>query len=206
MVATDGVYFRSQHPGLTISEDLGEWSEEHKNNLTVFKPGMYWDDKTRSDLAAKKAAPRFKSRGVNAGAFSVTIADMDTAFKTLDGYPGKSDWPVSKFIVPFSMITPIQALQRHDWSLAGQTGPIDSTHNSDPSKKRDAGEIENGIIHSRVKHFDRLATGHCPPALPYDKSMSVRSMVLEADMLPDDERLTPDGRVLDYIRLELGME
>ena len=50
MVATDGVYFLSEHPDLPLSSKLGEWGHSAKHHLTLFKPGFYWDDKTRQRL------------------------------------------------------------------------------------------------------------------------------------------------------------
>jgi len=47
MVATDGIFFDSRHPTLELSNRIGEWEEARRENLTLFKPGVYWDDKAR---------------------------------------------------------------------------------------------------------------------------------------------------------------
>lgn len=51
MIATDGVYFRSPHPTLRLSEtELGQWSQSTKSNMTITMPGVYYDDKARRSL------------------------------------------------------------------------------------------------------------------------------------------------------------
>ena len=73
MVATDGVYFRSRHNDLAISNRLGGWSETRKENLTLFKPGVYWDDSARERIHLGKA-PNFKSRGISARDFAIQLS------------------------------------------------------------------------------------------------------------------------------------
>ncbi|HEY6018469.1 MAG TPA: DNA polymerase, partial [Candidatus Paceibacterota bacterium] len=65
MVATDGVYFKRRHESLALSSRLGDWEETAKQNMCLFKPGVYWDDKARRSITAGES-PVFKARGVSA--------------------------------------------------------------------------------------------------------------------------------------------
>jgi hypothetical protein len=47
MIATDRIYFTAPHPALPVSNRLGDWETKTLHNLTLFKPGTYWDDETR---------------------------------------------------------------------------------------------------------------------------------------------------------------
>lgn len=117
MVATDGVYFTKPNPVLEnkCSDRLGEWSRSEHQNLTVFKPGVYWDDNARHAISMGKA-PQFKSRGVSARDFAKSIADVDALFSSwgswLEGMPpGRDDWPAVEFRARFTQISCRQALQ-----------------------------------------------------------------------------------------------
>ena len=81
MVATDGVYFLSRHPTLPLSEVLGEWEETEHDNMTLFKPGVYWDDKAREAISRGDSA-MFKARGVNARSFSRVLSRIDDQFNS----------------------------------------------------------------------------------------------------------------------------
>lgn len=78
MVATDGVYFRSPHPGLDIGENLGQWGEAIKQNLTQHQPGLYWDDKARNTNN-----PVFKSRGVSPNDIRDAIPSLDRQWEVM---------------------------------------------------------------------------------------------------------------------------
>lgn len=152
MVATDAVYFLTPHPGLKESENLGDWTHNTKHNLTQFKPGVYWDDKSRKQIANSET-PSFKSRGFKAADFAKQLAAVDQEFRQWDSgplphidylsgvdpmvWPGQLDWPKVVFTPSFVLITCLQALQRKNWSLAG-TKPLGTelAHDSDPYKKR----------------------------------------------------------------------
>jgi hypothetical protein len=54
MIATDGIYFTAPHPGLPLSNQLGDWETKSLNNLMLFKPGTYWDDETRARARAAR--------------------------------------------------------------------------------------------------------------------------------------------------------
>lgn len=134
MVATDAVFFRTPHPALTYGTGLGEWEAKERFNLTLFKPGVYWDDEARAKLA-DGGHPNFKARGINARDFAGTIAEVDEQFARWGGNPppvydvgfnpaelhamGLPAWPRVTFRTSFAMVTCLQALIRNDWSLAG---------------------------------------------------------------------------------------
>jgi hypothetical protein len=147
MVATDGVYFLDPHPFLTYGKGLGEWEQAAKINLTLFKPGVYWDDTTRAKLS-EGGHPSFKARGISARDFAGSIAQIDDTFAswgdnppsiTEDPAPGGALWPKVKFRSQFAMTTALQALVRNDWESAGHVevgkemvqsaNPADKRHN-----------------------------------------------------------------------------
>lgn len=139
MVATDGVYFRTPHPTLTFSNDeLGKWEQQLKHNLTLFMPGMYWDDKTRDRLKLGEA-PQLKSRGVSAKALGDKITEIDAQYTDIYN---TNQWPQSNLDINVQIISPSQAIQRNDWTLAGQVtqstqqNPIYRTVSSNPITKR----------------------------------------------------------------------
>jgi hypothetical protein len=134
MVATDAVFFLEPHPTLPVSDKLGEWGKEIRQNLTIFKPGVYWDDKTRKMIREKKA-PKFKARGINANQFAGEIWRVDFEFASWADV-GFTGWPNTTYESGFSMVTCLQALMRNDWSLAGTNDPKDQYQSSDPFRKR----------------------------------------------------------------------
>jgi hypothetical protein len=148
MVATDAVYFLTPHPGLTVSDKLGEWGHKKRVNLTLFKPGVYWDDVTREAIA-RGESPNFKARGFKASDLANSIERIDGEFMQW-GYDvergGVVDrggvWPRVKFVPSFSMVTALQALRRGKWGTAGRVVQGDSpeavpvVQDSDPSDKR----------------------------------------------------------------------
>lgn len=206
MVATDGVYFRTPHNNLPISNRLGDWSVEHKENLTLFKPGVYWDDHSRRRIE-RGESPNFKSRGVSAREFAVQLKTIDDHFGSWgkeypmerDPEAGRSGWfPEVKFDTGFAMITCQQALQWGKWFLAGTLGHAtvkgecrgcSGNHlvqDADPVVKRHSGVYRNGIYWSEP--YDD--GGEVFESAPYDKRFG----------MPDDENeygITPDGPVMD---------
>lgn len=179
MVATDGVYFRSQHPSLAMSEKLGNWEESSHQNLTLFKPGVYWDDTTREAIGANKD-PKFKARGISARYFGKVLGEVDRQFSE-----GASCVGV-EFKTGFSMITCLQALQRNDWSLAGRVNDdVTLTQNSDPVEKRHGIYRSDGIYWSRPYQDG----GAVFESTPYSKDFGS----------PDEDEygITDDGSVKD---------
>lgn len=152
MVATDAVFFLDPHPLLTYGKGLGEWECEPRNNLTLFKPGVYWDDAARDRIAAGEH-PNFKARGISAKDFASTITQIDNEFSMWGDDPPPIDnpeftpeqlqamgavrWPKVRFTSGFAMVTALQALTRNEWSLAGSvsTGK-ELVQNANPEDKR----------------------------------------------------------------------
>jgi hypothetical protein len=191
MVATDGIYFRSRHPALPVSADLGSWSESAKENLLLFKPGVYWDDNTRERIRDGRD-PHFKARGISAKAFAESLAAIDAAFARWDGVhrsssglPGRV-WPAVKFTSSFSMVTCQQAIQRGRWDTAGSVDSIELVQDSDPSGKR-GGLVNAGGIWRSFPHPGG------EESVPYDKAFG------QPD--PDEYGITDDGTVRDSWKL-----
>jgi hypothetical protein len=149
MIATDGIYFRHPHPKLALTSNLGDWEEGLKHNVTLFKPGMYWDDKARANLAAGETVS-FKARGVNAKDFSKCLLEIDDQFRQM--------------IAAFSMITATQAQHWGNWSVAGSLvkDPM-ANQSANPWKKRVFLGVKDGILYSECYPEP---TG---PNYPYDE-------------------------------------
>lgn len=136
MVATDAVFFNTEHPYLPISDILGEWDYTLRRNLTIFKPGVYWDDETRKQITEGKKA-KFKARGINAEQFSKQIWLVDSWYDSWhDGDKSSVTWPDVKFQSGFSMVTCLQALMRNKWEMAGAIRDVPLFQSSNPYRKR----------------------------------------------------------------------
>lgn len=135
-VATDSVTFDSPHTHLTLSEEqLGAWSLTEHENLSLFMPGVYWDDRTRERVETGKEGV-FKSRGIAAKDLSKHLASLDAAWKRAER---SGEWPAMQVIVSFQLTSPRQALAQGDWSRCGQVRddrPRDIS--ADPKDKRQA--------------------------------------------------------------------
>lgn len=206
MVATDAVYFLSPHPGLNVSEALGEWDHKVRSDLTLFKPGVYWDNGTREQIA-KGDNPNFKARGFQAADFVTAIGRIDSEFRQWSG--GSADaWPTVSFTPRFSMTTALQALRRNAWETAGvvESEPPELTQNSNPWQKRidklDRCEYEGRVIY-RSRPYDGV---HWPPdgsgpewipTTPYEKRFGMD------DPWSDDYKsqygITEDGNIVDIL-------
>lgn len=194
MVATDGVYFTSPHRNLEICEKLGAWEETTHRNLTLFKPGVYWDDNARERIA-KGDDPSFKARGISARQFGGQLAAIDAHFAGWPGrYPAERDpagprdgwYPKVTFTSGFSMITAVQALQRGKWFLAGAVGQQELTQDADPIGKRHSGYYEDGVYWSRP--FKDGGPGGIE-SVPYERRFG------QPD--PDEYGINEDGTVKD---------
>jgi hypothetical protein len=205
MVATDGVYFQAPHPYLPLSGELGDWDYEEKEDLCLFKPGVYWDNKAREAFRAGKD-PIFKTRGINARDFAKEIATVDADFWGMRegipvnkvrypyGLPGEYDhWPRVTFPISFQMITAVQALMRNNWALAGTITPDAwATQSADPFKKRElqpraeawATGIERTVPYEYGESADYMV-----PSTPYSKRFGVE---LEERLL-QIETINQDG-------------
>lgn len=202
MIATDGVYFRTPHPGLQLSgSELGLWDKSEKLNLTLVMPGVYWDDKSRAAIAGGKA-PQFKSRGVSAAYLAPHVARIDEAFRALA--EGKTDdWPEATYPIPFSMTSATQALARGKWHTAGEVVE-DGMRRVDAqpfNKRRDPYRV-GGVVRSLP-----YVQGDLLETTRYDQANLI---VFEGrELSPKEAReigedLAPDGRVdgefLEWIR------
>jgi hypothetical protein len=174
MVATDAVFFTSEHPGLSRSPRLGDWELKERSNLTVFKPGVYWDDEARNGVL------NFKARGVNAKAFSNQLAKIDRQFASWDGVMppidhrcGKPEcpcaWPKVTFNAGFSMVTCKQALNMGKWFMAGRVSDETvTTQFSSPVNKRMTGGFDGKYYRStpfrlKVPEISSTAYAHDAP-------------------------------------------
>jgi hypothetical protein len=195
MVATDGVYFTSPHPGLDLDKErLGAWDESIKENMCLFMPGVYWDDKSRKALREGKEV-RVKSRGVSARDLSLCITEIDEQFKHME--PG-GDWPSIEIPIQFNMTSAKLALARGKWQTAGEVifdgiKKIDSS----PKSKRDPDVyLDNGMLTSKP-----YKTGQQLETAPYDKKFA---QVYDSDEFEGWE-ITPDGTVrLDLVGMLNG--
>jgi hypothetical protein len=180
MCATDGITFRRRNPNLQLSEEeLGMWSETRQENLTLFMPGIYWDDETRKKLRDGQH-PTLKSRGVPGKVLGAKVAEIDRLFS--DSYSGHG-FPVCDIPIGFSMVSPKQALARGKWDTCGNITHDQIRHiNSDPSMKRlPITEMKDGIIRSFCY---ANAPGGIIESTPYNRTFGDKEL---------QEILTPDG-------------
>jgi hypothetical protein len=127
MVATDAVFFRTPHPSLDMRENtLGAWEEEPKENLTLYMPGVYWDDATRASVKAPGGKLKLKSRGISAVELAKYIDAIDREFDEWDGVSysdedqvRESRWPSLALYSEFGLVSLSQALDRGKWWTAG---------------------------------------------------------------------------------------
>ena len=205
MVATDGVYFRSRHPTLPCSDRLGDWDYEEKHALTLFKPGVYWDDKARDALKAGQA-PVFKARGVNAEELGKQLWRIDRAFDymRLEMFhkPHDGRWPAIKFPVGFSMVSGLQALMRNNWESAGTLNQdIELKQSSDPHLKRCEPYLDisaGGILRTRPRKNDPYEPSH-----PYEKRFGMEDPF--SDENKEAAGITPEGYPSMDFREALGL-
>jgi hypothetical protein len=130
-IATDGVYFTSQHPTLPITKELGDWDETIYENMSFFLPGVDWDDKTRQKLAEHEGltANDIRSRGVSAQKLADNIANIDPQWETLcEHLKGLGIVPLYELyeLIPtykvnlgWGYITPKLAAARGKWDMCG---------------------------------------------------------------------------------------
>jgi len=216
MVATDAVYFLHPHPTLPLSEELGEWDHEEKVNLTLFKPGVYWDESVRRRIADGQN-PNFKARGFKADDFSEALGKVDLIFTSWDSIPETEFekynapteilpgvhrkpawmWPEVDFSPSFVMVTAVQALQRNKWADAGKvmTEGIELKQSSDPYMKRE--KLVRETYKGRVIYRSmpkRITVG---PSEPYDKHFGMD------DPWSDEYRAqfgeTEEARIMDIL-------
>ena len=197
MVATDGVYFREPHPYLDISpKELGKWDATKKENLTLFMPGLYWDDTTR-DRLRKGLSPKLKSRGISARDLASRVFVLDTLFadqklaasrirnqKVVD----YEDWPTLEIPIDFNMISCTQALARGKWDVAGVVTSRVNDNDENGDKKKISANPVTKRIPMAFPEGDILRTMPYPisdklESTPYDKTFGK----------PDPMGDSPDG-------------
>jgi hypothetical protein len=212
MVATDAVFFDAPHDGLSISQSLGDWDHTERENLTLFKPGVYWDDKARRAIAHGEPS-KFKARGINARDFARHLGEVDALFLRAIEYPpefrvklyegdgfsayAEKDWPWIAFEVGFSLVSAKTALARGDWSGAGETQTnILAIQDSDPSDKRREVKYDSTANRLRTYSMD-VPTGEIC-SVPYDKRYGMEDpFSLESK---ESFGIAPDGTVGDQIK------
>lgn len=202
MVATDGVYFKTAHPTLPLdSQTLGLWGSEQKENLTLFMPGVYWDDKSRR-LMREGKAPSLKSRGISAADLAACMEQLDEQFLALAR--GETDeWPTLTVTVNFSMVSATQALAWNKWEKCGAVTFGDTRDiNSNPHTKRvpstmfrdpDNAEIIATLAYSQWEELE---------STPYEKRFGEERLAFT--LLFDS--ITPDGTVTLILPEMLGMK
>jgi hypothetical protein len=203
MVATDGVYFRTEHGGLNVDGSrLGAWDEGKKTNMCQFMPGVYWDDALRN--AGEKEMKEGmiggkmpgKTRGVNVRDLAGVLFELDSAFEMLgEGGP----WPQMTIPRRFDIVSCGQALAWKKWYMAGRVhGPEHNalcsddcrkgskTLSANPVKKRvggGGGRGAEGVVRSGVYRMGRTLE-----TTPYDKSfgMELDELRMLADVVTDE--------------------
>ncbi len=117
MIATDGIVFKEPHPNLRIhATELGAWDEDVYENLSLFMPGLYWDDKARAAIH-EGSAPKLKSRGVSARDLAKVIDRVDRLWETF----GPDDGPPRvQLAVDWAMTSAKQAATRNKWFTCGE--------------------------------------------------------------------------------------
>ena len=215
MVATDAIYFLTPHPTLTVSDELGEWDYKLKQNLTLFKPGVYWDDKAREEIASGKS-PHFKARGFVAKDFVANISRVDSEYRQwATKPPEKSDhfpharksytgWPAVSFTPAFAMTTALQALRRKDWDSAGMVSDASTlTQDSNPYLKRtgfDIDVVDGRTVYRTRPHSNIWYDGGIPqwiPSQPYVKRFGMDDPW--SDEYKEQLGITEDGNVADVL-------
>lgn len=201
MVATDGIYFDAPHPGLQNQPaELGAWEETRKDNLTIFLPGVYWDDASRASRASK--AVKLKSRGISARDLMEQLDALDAGFTRMlkepipwtigEGIVSPEWWLKLELPVRFSMVSPKQALQRGKWETCGVvTNSGTRTLWAHPRHKR--GLVFGPDQDRPYIHTQRPLNLDCVASTPYNKSFG-----MELEKTQDENFiLTPDGNAMD---------
>lgn len=208
MIATDGVYFRSPHPGLDLSEtELGKWSMSTKENMTIVMPGVYYDDAGRAALSA--GSVKVKSRGIPAAAFAASIGRLDVAFSTLANDPTVSEsWPVLDVPIKFKVKTPKAALNEGKWGRAGTVErDVDRKLSTDPSLKRQGPATSQLLLFGDAAGLPYLDRG-VVRTVPYAEGIELESKPYSKDFgiaaESDGWGMGPDGSIqsdmLDLLR------
>jgi hypothetical protein len=171
MVATDGVYFWSEHPTLPVSKtELGKWGMKKLDNMLQFKPGFYWTEKEANKLPA---AMSLKSRGLSAKDLA---KEAKRIMEVAKNWTPDQDWPVFRINVGFNITSPAVALRQgrypgtrsFDQMILEING--DSEANENRSKWFMAGLISEDsiVIHGANPHNKRRSCSKCVSPLESD--------------------------------------
>jgi len=204
MIATDGVYFRTPHPSLDLDDErLGAWSGKAKANLSLLKPGVYWDDQAR-EAVASGGKLGLKSRGVNERALAAEVHKIDRLWESFDprrppGIDPRTDvdrWPAVYLTPPFSMVSPRQALRRGKWTLVATVERAKSVRQSAaPHTKRlpvppDDERAQDGLIRSQPWPSGPPDAEGGTESTPYDRHFGLEITP------PDETRPDVDGPLM----------
>lgn len=198
MVATDGVYFRTPHPTLDLDEKrLGAWGSKSKENLTLFMPGIYWDDKSREALRDGED-PKLKSRGISASDLAACIDDIDIQFATMSM---DDTWPAIELPVKFNMVTAKLAIARGKWNTCGKiTFDGVKKMNSSPHTKRDPSMWPDGSKTGVMMTLPYLMSERLE-STPYEKRFGD-----EMEEIMSEIEVTQDGIVTNDFTEMLGIK
>ncbi len=201
MTATDGIYFSTPHPDMPDPahnvERLGDWESATKSNLTLMKPGVYWDDKARTAIAAGKSA-KLKSRGISGAVLQKHIGDIDQQFR--DHISGDAPLPTIHLRSPFNIVSPRLALARGKWHTAGKV-------------EYDLERTDSAVIwpkrRNTVRATDTLLRSFAPDnreypgsweSHPYNKHFGFD---MEGNEILDDDYYSPDGPSIQLAQSDL---
>jgi hypothetical protein len=223
MIATDAVYFTSPHPTLALCKTrvrpepvLGHWEEEARHNLTLFKPGVYWDDQARDEIRAGRR-PVFRARGIDHKAFAKHIDEIDALFADrVDGWIDGDveglldvdrghvvDWPRMTYRSDFGMVSPKQALARNRWDLAGRIEQPVSKQSSDPTRKRIAPYLDRELGAIRTRPRQQIENLESAPYLRPSVRAGLARVLDDSEPEPWDYE-SPDGPVGAIVAGMLG--
>jgi hypothetical protein len=203
-VAQDAVYFR--HPrDLKLSDNLGDWAVTEHENLTLFYPGIYWDDKVRA-LIAEGQKPRYKARGFKSVHMSDAVGQADNVYRNWSRTtPWSNILPVLTFAA-LDIVTLTQAM-RHDgsgnWSTVGQVKEIAHKIPSENIGKHRSVEM-GGLYWDTENEFFRTT-----PYLEGESGLESAPFAKKFGWKEDDELefgCNQDGSVLEQIRSEMRLK
>lgn len=206
MIATDAVFFRHKHPGLKLSNELGDWDLTVFKDLYIAMPGIYWSTET---IDGMKEQLHIKSRGVPSRDFQECIKDFQAGF---DSWPKAKHGEVIHMLwgmwvevgleISFAQVSIPQALMwtKTDEEFHEMLAGINSTPKyggtllprratSKPSTKRGSKALlmYHGTYRSRVHPNPDFVE-----SIPYDKTFGVALNEKSIDNCTFD---TPDGEI-----------
>jgi len=219
-IATDGVYFTSRHPSLSLTNKLGDWDETTYENMSFFLPGVDWDDKTREMIVEGKGltSSTIRSRGVSAQKLADNINRIDPQWDALRDWLKDQPQPVAiadcydrmptyTVNLGWGYVTPKLAAARGKWENCGVSEfNQERVLSGSPHTKRSSVYYDKkGFIRSvPYRAMGKLLESN-PESTYYDK--------LFGRMVDNEEQLvfelsqyaTPDGTLWDTANENLGV-